>query len=151
MKFDFALGHFGSGKTILGVEVAKIMIARLLDHGENVKAYVLTFDGVAGVSGLELDYTLLNFELEDKYFQVYKNLIQISHWNDFVKKFAQDHEDILTPEESTLIKKKTGYYENGGEDLKSVLEIIAGILNENAHMKYIIMVDEVIIRYAVVQ
>ena len=45
---------------MLGVEAAKILMARFLDLMKEVEVYVLTFD--IGV----LDYKLLNAELESK-------------------------------------------------------------------------------------
>ena len=107
---------------MVGVEVAKILIARLLEHDEEVKAYVLTFDGMArerSYANVFLDYTLLNEELKSKWFQIYKDHVEVSHWNDFVQRFAENHEDILTPEERTLIKKKTDDYVSDGYDFQS--------------------------------
>ena len=128
--------------------MAKILIARLLEHVEEVKAYVLTFDGMArerSYANVFLDYTLLNEELKSKWFQIYKDHVEVSHWNDFVQKFAKNHEDILTREEKrTLDRKRTYNYVTGGDDFKSILEIIAGILNKMP-TKHIVMVDEVII------
>ena len=37
-------GHYGSGKTMLAVEVAKIKMARFLEEKEDVKVNVLTYD-----------------------------------------------------------------------------------------------------------
>ena len=124
---------------MLGVEAAKILMARFLDLMKVVEVYVLTFDFWG------LDYELLNAELESKWFQGQdKRIIKISHWSNFLAKFAQDHEDVLTQEQKLLLKKETGYYEQGGKDVQSVLMIIAEILNKSKK-KVIIMVDELII------
>ena len=42
--FYFVIGHFGCGKTMLGVEVAKILMARFLDLMKEAEVYVLTFN-----------------------------------------------------------------------------------------------------------
>ena len=106
-----------------------------------VKVYVLTFDFVG------LDYELLNAELESKWFQGQdKSIIKIIHWINFLVKFAQDHEDVLTQEQKLLLKKETKKYKIGGKDIQSVLMIIAEILNKSKK-KVIIMVDELLIPY----
>ena len=113
---------------MVGVEVAKILIARLLEHDEKVKAYVLTFDGINdyGAVGI-LDYNLLNEELKTKWFQIYKDQVEVSHWSDFVQKFAKNHEDVLTTRERILIRMKTSDYDFGGEFCPSKIELFENI------------------------
>ena len=89
-----------------------------------------------------MDYTLLNEELRTKYFQDYdniNNLIEISHWNDFLLKFTLENGNSLSHKQKQVLKNN--------KDLKSILMIIAGILN-NMNKKIIIMIDEIHIYYA---
>ena len=90
---------------MLGVEAAKILMARFQDLMKEVEVYVLTFDFA------DLDYELLNAELESKWFQGQdKSMIKIIHWSNFLAKFAQDHEDVLAQEQKLLLKKETKKY-----------------------------------------
>ena len=91
-------GHYGSGKTMLAVEVAKIKLARFLEEKEDVKVNVLTYDTAWS------DYTLLIEEFKSKYFQdldksVDKSIIRIGSVSNFVKDVLNDqgeHEYDLT-------------------------------------------------------
>ena len=73
-------GHYGSGKTMLAVEVAKIKMARFLEEKEDVKVNVLTYDTAWS------DYTLLIEEYKSKYFEdLNKSIIRIGSLSEFVK------------------------------------------------------------------
>ena len=39
----FSIGHYGTGKTLLGVEAVKIKAAQSLERGEEVEVYILPF------------------------------------------------------------------------------------------------------------
>ena len=67
---------------MLGVEVAKIMLARFLEQGEDVKVTALTFN-------FGCNYELLNDEFKSKYFQGQdENQMQVFHWSDFLTNFS---------------------------------------------------------------
>lgn len=87
-------GHYGSGKTMLAVEVAKIKMARFLEEKEDVKVNVLTYDTAWS------DYTLLIEEYKSKYFEdLNKSIIRIGSLSEFVKNVLIDqgeHEYDLT-------------------------------------------------------
>ena len=83
----FVLGHYGSGKTMLGAEAVKIISAGL----ENPVVLVLTWDADG-----YFNYKLLNQDLEEKWFHGQKN-IQIQHMTDFIKNFVQEHGHDFSP------------------------------------------------------
>ena len=125
---------------MLAAEVLKIWMGRFLEHNGEVEAFALTFNGHIG-----LDYKLLNQELSSKYFQDQeKTQVQVSHWQEFMKQFAQDHKEKLTQDQRKLLKTRTDDYEGGGEYVKSVLMMIAEVLNKRKK-KVIVMIDEIVI------
>ena len=78
-------GHYGSGKTMLAVEVAKIKMARFLEEKEDVKVNVLAYDTAWS------DYTLLIEEFKSKYFEdLNKSIIRIGSISEFVKEVLTD-------------------------------------------------------------
>ena len=49
-------GHFGSGKTVVAMEIAKIMVARILEQNEPLQGvYAVTFDFLAVVKKLLIE------------------------------------------------------------------------------------------------
>ena len=76
---------------MLAVEVLKIWMGRFFEHNAEVDALTLTCNG-----GFALEYELLNQELQSKYFQDQEgNQVQVSHWQEFMSKFSQDHMEVL--------------------------------------------------------
>ena len=133
-------GHFGSGKTIMGIEAAKIKTAKFLEENEtNVKVFALTFD-----KG-DLDYKLLNEELKSKGFQdENNNLVTISHWSEFLATFMTEYEKVLSLRQKNLLSKPSMDYEDDDDDnlkLIEILMIVASILDQLGK-KIIILIDE---------
>ena len=73
------LGHYGTGKTMLGAEAVKIISARF----EKAEVLVLTFNTEV------MNYKLLHQDLENKWFHGQKDL-QIQNMTDFIKNFMEE-------------------------------------------------------------
>ena len=128
---------------MLAVEVLKIWMGRILEDNGEVDAFALTFDGYSRSGNGNLNYKLLNEELSSKYFQdQQENQVQVSHWQEFMQKFAQDHKEELTQDQKNLLEKATGGYRFDNEECKSVLMTIAEVF-EKGKRKVIVMVDEI--------
>ena len=128
---------------MLAVEVLKIWMGRILEDNGEVDAFALTFDGYSRSGNGNLNYKLLNEELSSKYFQdQQENQVQVSHWQEFMQKFAQDHKEELTQDQKNLLEKGTGGYRFDNEECKSVLMTIAEVF-EKGKRKVIVMVDEI--------
>ena len=132
-------GHFGSGKTMLGVEAAKIKMARFLEKKEEVIVYVATFNK-SQLIGHSFNYKLLNEEFKGKYFQDQdENNVKISHWTDFISDFAQSQENENTKDKRIILKS-----------VKSVLMTIGEVM-EKYNKKVIIMIDELSIEHSCIK
>ena len=124
---------------MLGVEAAKIKMARFLEKKEEVIVYVTTFNK-SQLIGHSFNYKLLNEEFKEKYFQDQdENNVKISHWTDFIFDFAQSQENENTKDQRIILKS-----------VKSVLMTIGEIM-EKYNKKVIIMIDELSIEHSCIR
>ena len=128
---------------MLGVEAAKIKMARFLEKKEGVIVYVVTFNK-SQLIGHSFNYKLLNEEFKSKYFQDQdENQVKISHWTDFILEFqsrkSQNPEKFITTDQRIVLKSVT-----------SILMIIGETMN-NCRKKVIIMIDELSIEYSCIK
>ena len=113
----FFLGHFGTGKTLLGIEVTKIKMAWFCK--EEMEVHILTFNLGQGT------FRLLNDELKSKWDcdNLLDNQAKISHISESILKFD-------------------GSRVTSSSELKEILRDTAVLLNKE-NKKYIIMIDEI--------
>ena len=120
------LGFYGSGKTLLAVEVVKIKASLQRDAKKKVEVHALVFN--EGLNQLKSD-------MNEKYFCDYDDT-EVTDLKIYIKMFSNKYE--LKPEHQSELEE----FKNSSEDFKLTLKSLANQLNTSGKT-HIILIDEV--------
>ena len=125
-KLFFFLGHYGTGKTLMGSEAVKIMWAFLLAAGKEVEIHGFVYDETLNV---------LKSDLEERWFFEFGNF-DASDLKVYSHIYRREHE--IKPDEKNLLLK----YDDSPNDFIEALQYAAKKFNQSGKT-HIIFMDEI--------